>query len=183
MSYDEILQYNLKDRAGKPTDEKMPTLEEYLTAVRGRAYVDIDKCTGQGIFGKVADVVCRTGMMEAVFFYSGVEEGTREVLGVVEDANVYPWVGGHKLLEGLPRSFFVQPSYAAEGRSPSMGGAVELGMVPSVCLLWVLDQAIPEYALDDRQLDELFDIFPTERMIQTDVPAELIAALEKQGLR
>ena len=76
MTYDEILQYNLKDRAGKPTDEKMPTLEEYLTAVRGRAYVDIDKCTGQGIFGKVADVVCRTGMMEAVFFYSGVEEGT-----------------------------------------------------------------------------------------------------------
>lgn len=33
MTYDEILQYNLKDRAGKPTDEKMPTLEEYLTAV------------------------------------------------------------------------------------------------------------------------------------------------------
>ena len=28
MTYDEILQYNLKDRAGKPTDEKMPTLEE-----------------------------------------------------------------------------------------------------------------------------------------------------------
>ena len=125
--YDEILQYNLKDRAGKPTDEKMPTLEEYLTAVRGRAYVDIDKCTGQGIFGKVADVVCRTGMMEAVFFYSGVEEGTREVLGVVEDANVYPWVGGHKLLEGLPRTFFVQTSYATEGRSPSLGDSVEFG--------------------------------------------------------
>ena len=168
MTYDEILQYNLKDRAGKPTDEKMPTLEEYLTAVRGRAYVD---------------VVCRTGMMEAVFFYSGVEEGTREVLGVVEDANIYPWVGGHKLLEGLPRTFFVQTSYATEGRSSSLGDSVELGMIPSVCLLWVLDQAIPEYALDDRQLDELFDIFPTVRMIQTDVPAELIAALEKKGLR
>lgn len=183
MTYAEIQQYNLLDRNGRVTDEKMPTLEEYLTAVRGRAYVDIDKCTGQGIFGKVADVVCRTGMMEAVFFYSGVEEGTREVLGVVEDANVYPWVGGHKLLEGLPRTFFVQTSYATEGRSPSLGDSVELGMVPSVCLLWVLDQAIPEYALDDRQLDELFDIFPTVRMIQTDVPAELIAALEKKGLR
>ena len=61
--------------------------------------------------------------------------------------------------------------------------ALPICMIPSVCLLWVLDQAIPEYALDDRQLDELFDIFPTVRMIQTDVPAELIAALEKKGLR
>ena len=56
-------------------------------------------------------------------------------------------------------------------------------MIPSVCLLWVLDQTIPEYALDDKQLDELFNIFPTTRMIQTDVPAELIAALQKKGLR
>ena len=183
MTYDEILQYNLKDRTGKPTDEKMPTLEAYLAAVRGRAYVDIDKCTGQGIFEKVVDVVRRTGMMEAVFFYSGVEEGTREVLSVTEDANIYPWVGGHKLLEELSRTFFVQTAYFTEGRSPSLGDAVEMGMIPSVCLLWVLDQAIPEYALDDKQLDELFNIFPTTRMIQTDVPAELIAALQKKGLR
>ncbi|WP_300910559.1 glycerophosphodiester phosphodiesterase family protein [uncultured Bacteroides sp.] len=183
MTYDEILQYNLRDRAGNPTDEKMPTLEAYLVAVRGRAYVDIDKCTGQGIFKEVVDVVRRTGMMEAVFFYSGVEEGTREVLGVTEDANIYPWVGGHKLLEELPRTFFVQTAYFTEGRSPSLGDAVEMGMIPSVCLLWVLDQTIPEYALDDKQLDELFNIFPTTRMIQTDVPAELIAALQKKGLR
>ena len=183
MTYEEILQYNLKDRAGNPTDEKMPTLEAYLAAVRGRAYVDIDKCTGQGICKKVVDVVRRTGMMEAVFFYSGVEEGTREVLGVTEDANIYPWVGGHKLLEELPRTFFVQTAYFTEGRSPSLGDAVEMGMIPSVCLLWVLDQTIPEYALDDKQLDELFNIFPSTRMIQTDVPAELIAALQKKGLR
>ena len=74
----------------------------------------------------------------SVFFYSGVEEGTREVLGVVEDATSI--LGRrHKLLEGLPRTFFVQTSYATEGRSPSLGDSVELGMVPSVCLLWVLE--------------------------------------------
>lgn len=40
MTYAEIQQYNLLDRNGRVTDEKMPTLEEFLKAGRGK-YISI----------------------------------------------------------------------------------------------------------------------------------------------
>ena len=42
MTYAEIQKYNLKDRNGRVTDEKMPTLEEFLKAGRGRIYYNLD---------------------------------------------------------------------------------------------------------------------------------------------
>ena len=42
MTYAEIQQYNLLDRNGRVTDEKMPTLEEFLKAGRGKIYFNLD---------------------------------------------------------------------------------------------------------------------------------------------
>ena len=42
MTYAEIQQYNLLDRNGRVTDEKMPTLQEFLKAGRGKIYFNLD---------------------------------------------------------------------------------------------------------------------------------------------
>ena len=147
MTYAEIQQYNLLDRNGRVTDEKMPTLEEFLKAGRGKIYFNLDYSPRTASTQEVMNVVKELDMMEQVFFYCNSSQKAEEVLSISKKAHVYTWA---------------QSAYN---------------------MLHVLSGLIPEYDINTTYLDELLQIYPEVRMIQTDAPEVLISALQARGLR
>ena len=69
MTLAEIQEYNLKDRNGQVTDEKMPTLEEFLKAGRGKIYFDLDYSPRTASTQEVMEIVKGLDMMEQCWFY------------------------------------------------------------------------------------------------------------------
>ena len=184
MTYAELQKYNLKDRNGRVTDEKMPTLEEFLKAGRGKIYFNLDYSPRTASTQEVMNVVKELDMMEQVFFYCNSSQKAEEVLSISKKAHVYTWAqSAYKPLVGLPGNYFVQYSYAPDGQSTPIGTAVSEGMIPTVNMLHVLSGLIPEYDINTTYLDELLQIYPEVRMIQTDAPEVLISALQARGLR
>ncbi|MGN0190508.1 MAG: glycerophosphodiester phosphodiesterase family protein [Candidatus Cryptobacteroides sp.] len=179
----EIRSYKLLDRNGNPTNEVMPTLEEFLEACRGKIYVDLDYSPRTASTAEVMDVVVRMGMLEQVWFYCNSVEKCKEVLAIAPNAHPYCWATQYSPLTNLDGNYFVQYCYATDGTSTSIGSAIRDGMLCSVCFLSVLDGQIPEYQINSTQLDDLLGIYPDVKMIMTDAPAELISALDSRGRR
>ena len=183
MTYAEIQQYNLLDRNGRVTDEKMPTLEEFLKAGRGKIYFNLDYSPRTASTKQVFDIVKKMEMMESVFFYCNSEQKVKEVLDLDKDAHAYPWVGAHKALVGLPGTYFIQGSYMTNGKSTDMSKGIADGMIVSIGMLAWTGSDVSEYELNEEYLDDLLTIFPDVKMIMTDVPKELIKALKQRGKR
>lgn len=182
MTYEEILQYNLKDRNGNVTSEKVPTLEEFLKAGRGKIYFNLDYSPRTASTQQVVEIVRKLDMMDAVFFYCNSSTKVQEVLSLTPKAHVYPWVGNHKQLVGLPGNYFVQGSYLSNSTSTNMSSAISDGMLISINMLPGSGTNVSANTLEDKYLDELLGLYPTVCMIQTDVPDLLIPALAKRGL-
>ncbi len=183
MTLAQIRSYKLLDRDGNPTNEVMPTLEEFLEACRGRIYVDLDYSPRTASTAEVMEVVTRMGMLEQVWFYCNSVEKCKEVLAIAPNAHPYCWATQYSPLTTLDGNYFVQYCYATDGKSTSIGSAIRDGMLCSVCFLSVLDGKIPEYQINGSQLDELLTIYPDVKMIMTDAPSELISALDSRGRR
>ncbi len=179
----EIQSYKLLDRDNNPTNETMPTLEEFLKACRGRIYVDLDYSPRTASTAEVMQVVAKLGMMEQVWFYCNSVEKCKEVLEMNPNAHIYSWATTYSPLVGLEGPYFVQYVYKPSGGSTATGSALRDGMLCSVCLLGALDSKIPLYGIDGTQLDGLFATYPDVKMIMTDAPTELITALDARGLR
>lgn len=183
LTLEQIKSYKLLDRNGNPTNETMPTLEEFLKACRGKIYVDLDYSPRTASTAEVMAVVEKLGMMEQVWFYCNSVEKCREVLSISPRAHAYTWATAYEPLKGLEGPYFVQYSYSPTSGSTSIGTAVRDGMLCSVCMLSVLNNKIPEYDVDGAQLDELITTFPDVKMIMTDAPEKLIRALSERGRR
>ncbi len=179
----EIKSYKLLDRNGNPTNETMPTLEEFLKACRGRIYVDLDYSPRTASTAEVMAVVEKLEMMEQVWFYCNSVEKCREVLSISPRAHAYTWATAYEPLIGLEGPYFVQYSYSPTSSSTSIGTAVRDGMLCSVCMLSALNNKIPEYSIDESQLTELLTSYPDVKMIMTDAPERLIESLAKRNLR
>ena len=179
----EIRSYKLLDRNGNPTNEVMPTLEEFLEACRGRIYVDLDYSPRTASTAEVMEVVQRLGMVEQVWFYCNSVEKCNEVLSLEPRAHAYCWATMYSALKDLDGDYFVQYSYAPDGGSTALGSAVKDGMLCSVCMLHGLNGKIPEYEIDESQLTELIGTYPDVKMIMTDAPERLIESLAARGLR
>ncbi len=180
MTLAEIRQYNLKDRNGIVTDEKMPTLEEFLKAGRGKIYFDLDYSPRTASTQEVMTIVEELDMMEQCWFYCNNTAKVQEVLALDSDAHVYPWATQYAPLVGLNGNYFVQYSYVPNGGSTALGNAPKDGMLVSATML---GSGIPTDRIDNGQLDELLEQFPGIHMIMTDCPKELITALDGKGLR
>lgn len=183
MTYAEIQKYNMKDRNGRVTGEKIPTLEEFLKAGRGKIYFNLDYSPRTASSQQVVDIVMKLDMMESVLFYCNSAQKAEEVLGITPRAHVYTWTGHHKPLIGLPGNYFVQYSYLTNGKSTPLGSSINDGMLATVNMLPANGSDVSEYTLNENYLDELLRIYPMVCMIQTDVPDLLIPALQRRGLR
>lgn len=180
MTYEEILKYNMKDRTGKLTQARLPTLKEFLAAGRGKVYYDLDYSSTP--IRKLYDVVKELGMVESVFFYGN---SLGEVLKMNEKAHVYMWADVYKqyMSKLVFGPYFTQFHYNPAGASTPLGTALEDGMLVSVNMLnTTFPTVVPEFELKQEQLDGLLQTFPMVRMIQTDVPDLMIPVLKSKGL-
>ncbi len=84
MTYAELQQYNLKDRNGRVTDEKMPTLEEFLKAGVVKSITIWIILRVRRLSQQVVDIVKELDMMESVFFYCNSAQKAEEVLGITQ---------------------------------------------------------------------------------------------------
>lgn len=183
MTLEEIRQYNLLDRDGRVTTEKMPTLEEFLKAGRGRIYYNIDFSPRTASTKQVASIVQKLDMFESVLLYCDSDEKVQEVLDFNPKAQPYPWTGRHRLLIGRPGNYFVQYSYLTNGTSTALGSSLNDGMLCSVTFLAFSGSKVGLWTVNDTYLDELLSLYPQVHLIMTEVPDLLIPALEKRGLR
>ena len=149
MTYAELQKYNLKDRNGRVTDEKMPTLEEFLKAGRGRIYYNLDYSPRTATSQQVVDIVMKLDMMESVFFYCNSAQKAEEVLGITPKAHVYTWTGSHKPMIGLPGNYFVQYSYLTNGKSTPLGSSINDGMLATVNMLPTSGSSVSEWTLNE----------------------------------
>lgn len=183
MTFEEIQKYNLKDRNGNLTDEKIPTLEAFLKAGRGRIYFNLDYSPRTASSKQVFDIVSKLDMIESVFFYCNSEQKVKEILDLDKNAHAYPWVGSHKPLVGLPGTYFIQGSYLTNGKNTDVSKGIADGMIVSIGMLAWTGSEVSEYELNETYLDDLLSVFPEVKMIMTDVPKELIKALKQRGKR
>lgn len=183
-----IQKFNLTDRNGGETHEVMPTLEEFLLAARGKAYVNLDYSSRTASTVDVLKVVESLGMLQQVFLYCKDATFVKDVFRNNPEANAYviseDWAA---LLEGT-NQYFLQVGWNSgqTGNSECVircQDAYDNGVLCSVNLLHVNHDYIPEYKIDDSQLSSLFQLYPECQMIHTDCPKEMISILKKQGRR
>lgn len=184
MTYADIQKYNLKNRDGKVTSEKMPTLEEFLKAGRGKVYFNLDYSPRTASTEEVLSIVKSLDMMESVFFYCNGADKVQEVLSLDAGAHVYPWGSPDVYAPLLKRDgvYFAQLNFNPNGNN-NAGSVVSDGLVLTANMLNVQYQEIPEFALDNGLLDRLLAAYPQVHMIQTDVPGLLIGRLKDLGRR
>ena len=188
MTLKEIQKYNLTDRDGNPTAEKMPTLEEFLLAARGKVYVNLDYSPRTASTREVLRIVENLGMVQQVFMYCKDATFVKDVFNNNPEANAYTrsedWTA---LLEG-PKQYFLQVGWNS-GQTKSSEcvkrclEAYGKAVLCSVNLLHVNHDYIPEYSISESQLASLFELYPECQMVHTDCPQEMISILEKQGRR
>lgn len=176
----QIKSFNMTDRNGRETSEKMPTLEEYLKAARGKVYVNMDYSPRTASSAQVYEIVNKLDMLEQVFFYCDSEEKANECFTLNPNCQVYPWYSAYTVLDGHPGVYFVQASFNSSGVGPSVAS----GAILSVNMKSVTGtDGASAYKFDEEEIKTLFSKFPECRMIQTDTPAELISYLKKEGKR
>lgn len=185
MTLAKIKSYNLKDRNGKVTQEKMPTLEEFLLATRGRVYVNLDYSPRTASTAQVWAVVEKLGMEQEVLMYCNSAAKIDEVFACSTSANAYCRVDYYSTLAAGPGRYFVQARWKP-GRPDDVirdmentAKAVTAGCLSSANMLHVNDSKIPEYTVNEKYLNDLLDAYPDCHMIMNDCPDLLVPMLEK----
>lgn len=169
MTLEQIKSYYLKDRNGNVTSHKMPTLEEFLKAARGKIYVNLDYSPRTASTQDVMKVVRDLDMMEQVLFYCNSVAKINEVFSVDPEAHAYPWHSNHSALPGP--GYFVQCSYSPGDNPTNLGNALKAGMIATVNFL------------SGGKIEDLLAAYPDVRVIQSDISDELIPYLKANGLR
>lgn len=188
MTLQELQKFNLTDRNGSVTNEVIPTLEDFLLAARGKAYVNLDYSHGTASTSDVLKVVEKLGMTQQVFMYCKDTTFVKDVFRINPEANAYTRSEDWTSLLAGPKQYFLQVGWNS-GQTKSSECVIRClqaygkGVLCSVNLLNVNHSYIPEYTIDNGQLSSLFDLYPECQMIQTDCPKEMIAILKKQGRR
>ncbi|MCQ2173798.1 MAG: glycerophosphodiester phosphodiesterase [Bacteroidales bacterium] len=186
MTLEAIQRYHLTDRGGSVTQEVMPTLEEFLMATRGKIYVNLDYSPRTASTREVLDVVEKLGMLQQVFLYCKDASFVKEVFRSNPEANAYVRSEDYTALLDGGKQYFLQVGWNS-GQTKSSecvircGTAYKAGVLCSVNLLHVNHDYIPEYSIDEGQLNSLFNLYPECQMISTDCPQEMVAILKRKG--
>ena len=187
MTLAQIKSYNLKDRNGKVTKEKMPTLEEFLLAARGRVYVNLDYSPRTASTEQVWAIVKKLGMEQEVLMYCNSVAKIDEVFACDAAANAYCRVDYYSTLLSGSSRYFVQARWKP-GRPDDVikdmentAKAVSAGCLSSANMLHVNDSKIPEYTVNVNYLNDLLGAYPHCHMIMTDCPDILTPMLESKN--
>lgn len=74
LTYDEILQYDMKRDTKVSTGMKVPTLKQAFELCKGKMFINLD-ISGKNVpIGKLANLIIECGMIDQVMIYSGQSE-------------------------------------------------------------------------------------------------------------
>ena len=188
LSLQVIQTYHLKDRNGNVTQEVMPTLEEFLRAARGKIYVNLDYSPRTASTKEVLKVVESLGMVQQVFMYCKDASFVKDVFRNNPEANAYVRSEDYTALFDGGKQYFLQVGWNSGQTKNSecvkrCTEAYGKGVLCSVNLLHVNHDYIPEYSIDESQLNSLFDLYPECQMVHTDCPQEMVSILKNKGYR
>lgn len=187
LTYDEVLKYNLKYRDGTISDEKVPTLEQFLLAGRGKIYYNLDYSPRSASTTQVMRVVQKVGMNGQVFYYCNSEEKVKEVFDFDYNANPYCWSSSQYMERVMEtdseRRFMVQlDGYPSSNVSQWMSSR-QKGYIVSTNLLKVNHwNELDEWSINQSYVDPILNSGCVQ-VIHTDAPRELVKYLESKGRR
>lgn len=188
MTLQAIRGYHLTDRNGDVTQEVMPTLEEFLKAARGKIYVNLDYSPRTASTREVLKVVESLGMVQQVFMYCKDASFVKDVFRNNPEANAYVRSEDYTALLDGGKQYFLQVGWNSGQTKNSecvirCAEAYGRGVLCSVNLLHVNHDYIPEYSVDEGQLNSLFNLYPECQMVHTDCPQEMVSILKRKGCR
>lgn len=183
LTLSQLQSYMLKDRTGVPTNEVMPTLEQFLEAARGHVYVNLDYPTRTATSQMVFDIVKKCGMLEQVLFYVNTAEKAREILQLCPTAHVYAWgtPDVYAPLKNIGRNSFVQFTLGSDN-STIISARNDKMIVTDV----VMDDTNEKTAEADllkgnsKTFDDLLQL--GVRMFMTDYPYQVLGYLRAKGI-
>ncbi|MBR6886599.1 MAG: glycerophosphodiester phosphodiesterase family protein [Bacteroidales bacterium] len=198
---EQIKSYNLKDRNGNATSEKMLTFDEFLDACKGRIYINVDIGDRDVNIPEAVKAVYRKGMTQQVLFYCNTQEKIRAALSTNPDCNAYSWVSQAQYLVDNGNAdylYFTQcgwnPTTAAasangkvdSGKQPTsastVASAVNAGTILTVNAIYTLNTAqLYPRNFTQAQVEDIYKVFPATSCIHVDTPAEARAALLAAG--
>ncbi len=164
---------------GKPTGERIPTLEEALLSVKGQALVDLDMKTDA--VEAVLEVVRKTGTEDMVFFF----DSDREVLSQIRKAGnflVMPRAKDKVSTEEVIRLFappvvHIDPSF----NTPDVINLIKTNRAR----VWINALGTTDHIISEgRGIEVLKPLLTTGvNVIQTDQPQLLLGLLNQLGKR
>lgn len=185
LTWNEVQQYNLKYRNGSISDEKIPTLRNFLLAGRGKIYYNLDYSPRSATTDQVMDVVEELGMTEQVFYYCNSEEKVMEVLNRNPNAHAYCWSNStsmRKIMRDDPERRFMVQLDGYSGNERNWENSRRFGFIVSANLLWVNHNDLNEYGINQEFVDPILESGVVQ-VIHTDDPAGLVEYLQQKGRR
>ncbi len=178
MTWSELKELSLVVN-GKPTGERIPTLEEALLSVKGQALVDLDMKTDA--VQAVLEVVRKTGTEDMVFFF----DSDREVLSQIQKAGnflIMPRARDKASTEEVIRLFappvvHIDPSF----NTPDVIALIKTNRAR----VWINALGATDKAISEGQGTEVLKplLATGVNIIQTDQPQLLLGVLNQLGKR
>lgn len=186
LTYTEVQQYNLLYRDGQVSDEKIPTLREFLLAGRGKIYYNLDYSPRTATTEQVMKIVEELGMTQQVFYYCNSEDKVNEVFNYNPDANAYCWSSSgamlNKMREDPDKRYMVQLDGFPSSNQSQWENSYGMGFIVSTNLLHVNHPELDEYSINQEYVDPILESNCVQ-VIHTDAPRELVQYLEQKGRR
>ena len=197
----QIKSYNLKDRNGNATTEKMLTFDEYLDACKGRIYINVDLGDRNASIPDVVDARAKKGMTQQVLVYCNTKEKVLSAFKCNPECNAYGWVSSASTLveNGIQGNlYFTQcgwnPTTAAASRTgkvdsskqptsaSTVASAVNAGTLLTVNAIYTTNTAqLYPKAFPVEQVQDIMKTFPACQCIHVDTGAEARASLVACG--
>lgn len=185
IPWSQVQQYNLKYRDGSISNEKIPTLRDFLLAGRGKIYYNLDYSPRTATTDQVMDIVEELGMTEQVFYYCNSEEKVQEVLDRNPNAHAYCWSNSvtmrRMMRDDSERRFMVQLD-GYTGNEKAWENSRNFGFIVSTNLLWVNHSDLDEYGINQTYVDNILESGVVQ-VIHTDDPGGLVEYLAQKGRR
>lgn len=201
LSLSQIKTYNLKDRNGARTEDKMLTFDEFLDACKGRIYINVDIGDRNASVTAVVNAIARKGMIQQCLVYCNSVAKINEAYKANPECNVYTYTNAtnrNAMTEGgIPGNiYFTQCSYYPSAKASRSGQAstssstssawvaesAAMGTITTVNAIYTMDtKTFYPYTFPVEQINEIYELFPSCQCVHVDTGKEAREALLQAG--
>lgn len=163
---------------GKPTNEKIPTLEEILNVAKGKIMVDLDLKTSR--IDKVIEVISKTGTGDIVFFFDSDYEILSKVDAASKKFMLMPRAYSYAMADSAIHLF--QPEVVhidSKFYTPEVTGLIR----KNHARIWINALGVPDMEIRKGNAKQAIEELTKNgaNIIQTDEPEKLMKALKEMG--